>query len=36
LAVSILAAVSSLFKDLKLWEIQSCPAKEMPMNSRDA
>ena len=36
LAVSILAAVSSLFKDLKLWEIQSGSAKEMPMNSRDA
>ncbi len=36
LAVSILAAVSSLFKDLKLWEIQTGPAKEMPMNSRDA
>ena len=35
LAVSILAAVSSLFKYLKLWEIQSGTAKEMPMNSRD-
>ena len=36
LAVSILAAVSSLFKDLKLWEIQTGSTKEMPMNSRDA
>ncbi len=35
LAVSILAAVSSVFKDLKLWEIQTGPAKEMPMNYRD-
>jgi len=35
LAVSMLAAVSSLFKYLKLWEIQSGPAKEMPMNFRD-
>jgi glycosyltransferase involved in cell wall biosynthesis len=35
LAVSILAAVSSLFKYLRLWEIQSGTAKEMPMNPRD-
>ncbi len=35
LAVSVLAAVSSLFKVLKLWELQSGTAKEMPMNLRD-
>ncbi len=35
LTVSVLAAVSSLFKVLKLWEIQSEQWKEMPMHSRD-
>lgn len=35
LAVSALAAVSSLFKYLKLWEIQSEAPKEMPMDLGD-
>lgn len=35
LAVSILAAVSSLFKYLKLWEIQLDKAREMPIHSKD-
>jgi hypothetical protein len=35
LAVSILAAVSSLFKYLKLWEIQAGTAREMPIHFKD-